>query len=354
MSDRREGEKLHRTTLLLGSARSGTTWLSKVLDTYPGVLYLHEPLVRLKGTPAEAAFRRLVDAGDMDAQETTLLWDGLLGTHFECFRPPFFPKSFLKLSPRTIALVRGAAGYSPRGRRAFGDWFAPAARSAPDLLIKEVDWQDRVLNIARGLKPERVVFIVRHPCAVVHSRLRGLKMGVIPGHDRDAWLERSAPQCEAVGFSERQVREMPPWEFYALDWLLQNLYYRQVAAAHPRTTTVLYKDLCLHPERIAAEVFGFLGWEATARTNQFIRATTHAKWRALAMRLWGGRRGYYDLYRHGSESPHGWNQAMPPEQQESVLEIARLFPHMDWWAESAAECGPALRNSRTLSLPARA
>jgi hypothetical protein len=331
------GERGARTILLLGSARSGTTWLAKLLDTHPGVLYLHEPLLRLKATPAEPALRRLVDGGELDAEETALLWGALCRTRFECLRPPFFPKSFLKLPPWAIMVLRRAAGYSRRGRRAFGDWLTPAARLAPDLLIKEVDWQDRALNIVRGLHPGRVVFIVRHPCAVVHSRLRGLKMGVIPGHDRVAWLVRSAAQCEAIGISERQVHAMPPWEFYALDWLLQNLYYCRIAEVHPRTTTVLYRDLCLRPEQVTADVFRFLGWEVNSRTSRFIRTSTHSRWRALAMRLWGGRRGYYNLYRDGSESLTDWKNSMPPEQQEGVLKIARLFPHMDWWAEPAAD-----------------
>jgi hypothetical protein len=29
--------------LLLGSPRSGTTWLGKILDSHPDVFYLHEP-----------------------------------------------------------------------------------------------------------------------------------------------------------------------------------------------------------------------------------------------------------------------------------------------------------------------
>ena len=33
-----------QTILLLGSPRSGTSWLAKILDTYENVFYIHEPL----------------------------------------------------------------------------------------------------------------------------------------------------------------------------------------------------------------------------------------------------------------------------------------------------------------------
>ncbi len=29
--------------MLMGSPRSGTTWLAKIIDSHPGVLYRHEP-----------------------------------------------------------------------------------------------------------------------------------------------------------------------------------------------------------------------------------------------------------------------------------------------------------------------
>lgn len=34
---------LPRKLVVLGSPRSGTTWLGKIFDSHPDVLYLHEP-----------------------------------------------------------------------------------------------------------------------------------------------------------------------------------------------------------------------------------------------------------------------------------------------------------------------
>jgi hypothetical protein len=320
----------------MGSPRSGTTWLAKLLDTHPGVLYLHEPLTKLKLPALASLIERLLRTGSLEPEEADHLVGCLDRVHHECCRLPFFPKTFLRLSPWILTVAWAAAGLTHSSRSAFPRWVSPAPEADYDLLIKEVDWLSHAPNIVRGLKPDSLLFIVRHPCAVVNSRLNGLKMRVIFGHDRSQWLERSAARCEELGFSVNDVRRMPLWEFYALDWLLQNLSYRQIAQTRPRVMVVLYKDLCLDPTAVLTKVFSFLGWRINAQTQRFLQASTHSRLRRLMVRLWGGKRFYYDLYRDPAEPLCAWRHQLTPDQQDGIMRIARLFPDIAWWSEPQA------------------
>jgi hypothetical protein len=157
-------------------------------------------------------------------------------------------------------------------------------------------------------------------------------MGIIYGHERSNWLQKSAPACEAMGFSRQDVLDMPPWEFYALDWLLQNLGYRQIALSRPNVLTVVYEELCLNPVVVARQVFAFLGWDVSAQTSRFIEARTNSRLRTLFMRFWRGKRFYYDLYREPSDASMGWKHSLTGEQQEGILRIASRFTEMGWWS----------------------
>ena len=45
----RASDGTERVVFVLGGARSGTTWLAKILDSHPDVLYRHEPDIALRG-----------------------------------------------------------------------------------------------------------------------------------------------------------------------------------------------------------------------------------------------------------------------------------------------------------------
>jgi hypothetical protein len=76
--------------------------------------------------------------------------------------------------------------------------FTPLAHARFDLLIKEMDCLGGVRRLVRLLDPAALVVIVRHPCAVVSSRLEGLRLGAMASY-REGWQETHALLCESVG-----------------------------------------------------------------------------------------------------------------------------------------------------------
>jgi hypothetical protein len=217
-------------------------------------------------------------------------------------------------------------------RSIFKRFFRPAPGLPFELLIKEVDWQSGCEAIVETLNPDNILFIVRHPCGVVCSRLAGVNMGVIPGHDRAAWLGRNRSRVEAAGYSEDQVKRMSPWAFYALDWLLQNLGYQEIAKARPGCRTVVFESLCHDPSGVARKLFDFLGWQATPVTDRFIRSSGQGLLRRTAYKWLSKTRWYYDLHRDPEQAAGNWQKLLTREQVEEITTITKPFPGMTWWA----------------------
>lgn len=349
MSQTTNGAAGHRTAgyprkvvLILGSPRSGSTWLAKILDTHPSVLYLHEPFARLRHTPLGPLIRRLTEGGGLSAAERAELLDGVSHPFHAAVRPPFFPKDYTAQPAWLIHAAWSAAKMTGRGLGRFQRWAVPED-SRFDLLIKEVDWQGRVEAMIAGLRPDRVIFIFRHPCGVVASRLRGLKMGVIHGHDRRQWVAAYRGRFELLGLTEEDVLAMEPHEFYALDWVLLNEEYLRAAEKHG-AATVIFKNLCERPLEEAARLFAHLGWELPRQTEGYVRASRRTLWRDWFWRWVGGRRHYYDLHREPTDATGNWRETLSARERRDILNIAASFRRMDFWADQGK--GPTTPDRR--------
>jgi hypothetical protein len=312
-----------RVILLLGSPRSGTSWLAKILDTQAGVFYAHEPLNKSRA-PRVRAFADRLRAGTLDRAGREQLVADICEAEPRCLLPPFFPKAYLGRSPALLRVARAAAAVSGWGRRAFRSCFSPPRHAPFDLLVKEVDWQGHVARLVNGLGPESLVIIVRHPCAVVSSRLQGLRLGLMEAH-RAGWLERHRGRCEELGFPVAVVEKMETYEFFALTWLLQNTEYREVASAHPRALTVVYEDLCRDPHGRAAALLAALGWQMSDTTTRFINRSTRTGVVNGIKNLVRGRRAYYSVYKDPVRAAMAWRERLTQEQQQRILAITAPF-----------------------------
>jgi hypothetical protein len=133
--------------LLAGSGRSGTTWLAKILSTVPGTQGIFEPL-----RPRSREMRELT-GWDYDQ----VSWVRL---------------RYLRLGephPQWDALLaRVLAG---KVRASWTDYGRRSSYMPQRYLIKSIRVNLMLGYICDSFSP-RIVYLVRHPCAVVHSRLR--------------------------------------------------------------------------------------------------------------------------------------------------------------------------------------
>jgi hypothetical protein len=218
------------------------------------------------------------------------------------------------------------------GNRWFEDYFSPREGSAYDVLIKEVDWAIHAEAITSALRPELIV-IFRHPCAVVASQLRGLRLGLLPPTDRGELLEYYGPSCERMGFDRQSILEMDLLELHALRWLLTNRLYREILAAYPRGYAVVYEDLCRDPIQDSAAIYDFLGWPLERQTLDFIRDSTDPV-RSPIWALFQFSRPYFRIYRNPGKVESAWRTRLTAHEQACILSIVEPhFPCDELWGE---------------------
>jgi hypothetical protein len=221
------------------------------------------------------------------------------------------------------------------GKGAFRYLFSPDPGGSFYLLVKNVDWSRHVGQLVRGLEPVPVL-IMRHPCGVVASLLRGQVLGLMAGHDRVRWLEQHQPLCERLGFAAAAVQRMEPWEFLGLGWLVQNVEYLDVLGKHPCGRLVVYEELCRAPEAVTRELFDFLGWGTGPQTEQFLRQSTASS--SWLLDWLQAKHPYFSVWKNSRRAAESWRDQLTSRQQEQVLAIARAFPRFaEYWGNPSSE-----------------
>ncbi|MDW8443076.1 MAG: sulfotransferase [Acetobacteraceae bacterium] len=186
---------------VLGAARSGTTWLAKILDSHPDVLYRHEPDIDRR--PPET-LPPVVEAGDVPAHlaQAGAYFRSLLEvrTLKSVGSLPVFAKSW---DPPLGRLMRAGLVYAMKAasrlpglarplRRVSLPAFGIPPRKGLVPVVKTVSQLGRSALLVAALPEARFVLLIRHPCGQVDSQLRGLTAGAFEDHDFDP-----APPCGA-------------------------------------------------------------------------------------------------------------------------------------------------------------
>lgn len=317
-------------TFIFGAARAGTTWLAKLLDSCPEVLYSHEPFTKGAGL----AYHRAVHAvasGDLDSvPDRADIARELIAARRTFTRPPFFWKQF---QPRSFSLMRLGWYLS----RVTGVTFLRAGqiRGPVHLVIKE-GLTPTSLPLAERLRAHAIV-LFRHPCAVVNSRLRGERCGAMERIDRPGLVQACESIGSGLGFSSREIMAMKEEEALALDWLLTYLPVVRLAEdCPPLVQWVTYEKLVERSGEVLAQLFAACGLPMTRQTLRFLAHSSEPHPGGLRMLL-GRRARYFGVERRAEEPAHVWRSELSRESIQRVLAVTERFPLARYWPEEAVE-----------------
>lgn len=303
--------------LVLGYPRSGTTWLAKILDSHPDILYRHEPDELSSARP------------DLAPEAQIRVWIRQRGLRAAVKRPTF-PKSW---RPAPLDRVRMALGRA----MAASEQFWPAARlttrvSLPDFIapgswsrvraaIKLVNWDGTMA--ARQMPGTRSMLILRHPCGQVASVMAGLASGRFG--DRRADLKAARVLAARRGVDTVAFDALPDPAKFAWSWLAFNEPAVDGLGKLPNARVILYEDLCRDPERIAKDMFAFAGVTWHPQTAAFLELSTRH----------GRPSGYFDVLRTTGIVADRWRHAMSRQDQEAVRAVVCASPLARWWPDLA-------------------
>jgi len=309
------------TIMIVGSARSGTTWLARLLDHHPRLIYRHEPdavlrSIDLPRCPPAKLFAALAPAAHQYFEELSRV------RVLKTFGPrPAVHKPYRSwsshLTRTTLATVLRIAEELPggwRARQAKIPDLISGVRQAPLPLVKSVDSLCRLGLFARVAPRARFLHLVRHPCAVVASMLRGRRLGKLH-RDFDMGL------LDLEVAHERQldantVLAMPEIQRLALDWALANEAAIVGSQGCDNVRMARYESLCVDLAVQLQKLMIWLGLELDAGIE-----------RAASRSVEGTSEdgGYFSLVRDPYRTMNRWREDLRADQIDIILHTVRDY-----------------------------
>lgn len=321
--------------LVFGMPRSGTTWIGKLFDSHPDTLYRHEPdsVRRL----SMSLFPEKEDAGryreELDGFVASLPY--IRSSKVVC-KQPLFPKSYESAAEfYAYRASATAARIASRFQRNFPCLYRPSAEGGERarLVWKSIESTGR-LGICVGALPEsHAVHVMRHPCGVVASWLRGAQADGFGRPTKSAGLWVLEPLLatatgKARGIDLRDIQRLTPEEQLTWSWVLMQEKVLADVAGCERVLTVRYEDVCADPVATTQRMFEFTGLRWQSQTEAFVRASTESTAHVTDA-------DYYSVFKPPQEAAERWRTELAPDVIQRVLGIVRSSPLHHYYPEEA-------------------
>ncbi len=329
-----------RLVMVLGAPRSGTSWLGKIFDSHPDVLYRHEPDLALweRRLPFLIPEHEVANYTAIAADYVTRLIS--TPTLKSAGQLPTFPKSYY--SPGKRALHTGLI----RTLR----WLEGATRSrrmrayrVPDLtdamrdprvriVLKSISARGRARVFLEALPGMTAILLLRHPCGQVASTLRGLRQGRF---DTGVFVKDvlSTPGADTYGLTEKRLNAASQVEQLAWHWATMNELAAGAMHNRANASIACYEDICRDPIGRARELLAFGGLDWNRQTEAFVgQSTTYA-----------GPEKYYSVFRNAVDSAERWRTELPETDQRSILDIVAQTSLARFWSDTSGGTTPRLQ-----------
>jgi len=266
------------TILLAGHDRSGTTWIAEALNHRTRLRYIYEPF----------------NPGRVDATSA------------------FTPRIYLRPTDRRPEYVEAAnAVLSGKVRSLWADKYnrsiLPKRR-----LVKEVRSNLVLPWLCENFPQTRVVFLMRHPCAVANSERKLSDRWTI---DLSRFLGQPALMEDYLAPFQDRIEAAAAgsvdWDKRVCVWCIEHLV--PLSALDPRRVLfAFYEDFCVEPEAELRRLFDFvdLPFDASALSRLERPSATSRKDSAVVT---------------GGDRVDAWRHTVTPDELASATSIVQAF-----------------------------
>lgn len=312
----------HRSVLLLGLPRSGSTWIGHALGAVEGVTYVHEPDNDVLHRHALAAkgdlgLMPMLDRDDDEPGYARLFTAALRGP-----RPTRLGDRRRALAERIVEraptgsvhrlLSTPGGGWTPRLRvaRAVTELPRPARVASGTRVVKSVHAMFAVDFLVERVRPDRTAVLLRHPANVVGSmRDLGWQGRSMWWGSPRLWERHGPPEGSPRPHVPSSVAERRAWQVaMSADALL-------AAAEHHDLPVVDHEDLLDDPVARLGGLADRLGlpWDEDA-----------AAWVRGQDQPGEG----YEVQRVAADERDRWRDRLPPEDAEVLAEVLDRYPRL--------------------------
>jgi hypothetical protein len=316
-----------KVILLVGGPRSGTTWLAKIFDSHPDVLYRHEPDTVMRDSEFQRAFAPK-EVSTYVAAARQYLERLLTLRDLKCVGSlPSFPKSYfsnlvyqlrhgLIFALRAIEQAGLAVGLKTRFPAP--DCISPSQMDNVRVTMKSNASRMRIRLFAEALPGCKVVLILRDPFGHAASMRRGVELGKFEG---DVSLDEclGTDEAQRYGLTREKFLAMTHIQQHAWHWVILNEKAVNDLKGVPGAMMLLYRDLCMDPVKSTKEMFAFVDLPWNDQTQSFIKQSTSAP----------SFDRYYQVQKESLESLNKWRTQLSETEQKEIRDI---FCNTDLWA----------------------
>lgn len=308
---------MENTAIILGSPRSGTTLLAKLIDSHPDVLYRHEPDV---SNACNLPFHPEKEQVEQYVNETKTYLDKLVNAKDlrTAFKLPLFNKNYRRTASRYLIY---SIGFILRviekiiGKRIkaniIPDLNKSNTRNNITTLIKSVDSLGRAYLINKASPETKIIYIIRHPCGIIALQLRGIQKGIM---GKEMYLNAlfNIEVKKNFPYTLEDIKSKTIEGQIAFKWMILNEKIYGEMKDNPTLKIVRYEDLCTNTINEVKDIFTFIGLEWNDQTADFINQIENSG---------NEHSSYFSVFRSPSKSVYQWKEELNDVQVERVNRI---------------------------------
>ncbi|AEP30642.1 sulfotransferase domain-containing protein [Brumicola nitratireducens] len=306
-------QKQKNKIVILGSGRSGTTWLAKLFDSCPDVMYFHEPdsINKQSGIPY---LPRNSENDEVIRNAECYINQLFINSHNKTHgKRPFFPKNYRSSVAEFIfrSSVFSSKLFEKIGVNSVRVLTVENSNSDIIRVAKSVDSVSRASLFLQGSPDLKIVHLVRNPFAVVDSRLRGANLGLMPNTSYYQDVFESYGN-NLFDISLKELNTLSIEAQYTYEWMVHNHHVIANCSNHRNYFFVSYDKMAAEVKNELTTLFHKLEIPWSAQTEKLIQE----------MLLSEQRQGdYFGVMRSPKSQLDKWKENLSDRQINDINKI---------------------------------